>query len=403
MLHLFKIYLTYLPLMSMCLWTYDVQATDLPFLQDDYTVAVDSSPDHELFSEDDAAFAVVAISPDDKLLASGDLEGFLRIWDVESCNILNVKKIDLAKNVEEKSRWYVTAIAFSPDGQWLAVGGKDRAIRLWDIASGFHARETIGFLAHDGHVRNLTFSPNGEYLASSGHDGKVKFWDVKRNFEEFKVFQVSNHIAFSFALSPNFLKMVATGPDNSLSLWDLKSKTLIHQFPLLGARARGVAYSPKKDMIAVAIEGGLSKEWKDGSPTVKVWSAPSNKEIFSFSGHNEDAILAESLAVAFSKDGKYLAAGENDGHIYLWDMDSGKLVQEMAIADMWTTEEIDGRKIEVLVQGGGTIQSLQFSSDGKFLVSGGYYNLPRIWDWQTGKVIKEFRVKGCTKKFPLNK
>ena len=149
-------------------------------------------------------------------------------------------------------------------------------------------------------------------------------------------------------------------------------------------------------MIAAAIEGGIG-EWKIDNPTVKAWSTHSKKDIYSFSDHNKNSYENSAIAVAFSKDGKYLASGGDKGKIYIRNIDTGKFVRTMAIQEVTAMVEIDGEMIKDVVQGGGTIQSLQFSSDGKFLVSGGYGYLPRIWDLQTGKITKEFRVKGCTK------
>lgn len=70
----------------------------------------------------------------------------------------------------------VLSVPFRPDGQVLATGGADRAVRLWDVGG----RRPLGQLlaGHRDHVRGLVFSPDGRLLASASIDGSVILWDV---------------------------------------------------------------------------------------------------------------------------------------------------------------------------------------------------------------------------------
>lgn len=67
----------------------------------------------------------------------------------------------------------VTAVDFTPDGKFLATGGKDGVVRIWDIAAG---RELLRFAEHSGTITDVHFSPDGKRLVSSGADGFVRVW-----------------------------------------------------------------------------------------------------------------------------------------------------------------------------------------------------------------------------------
>lgn len=159
-----------------------------------------------------ASFRRVAVSADGSLLALAGNDGVLTLWDCDSdCEVLTKKEHNdsisaLAFSVENKSlasgsldgtirildiatgqsrplRGHggrILALAFSPDQRTLASGAGDRTIKLWDIASG----EQKGTLrGHTDWVRRLTFSPDGRILASASSDGTIRLWQAATEAE----------------------------------------------------------------------------------------------------------------------------------------------------------------------------------------------------------------------------
>ncbi len=70
----------------------------------------------------------------------------------------------------------VSALAFSPDGRWLATGGADAGVRLWEVASG---QELLRLPGHEGDVEDVAFGTDGRTLLSCGRDGQALVWSLR--------------------------------------------------------------------------------------------------------------------------------------------------------------------------------------------------------------------------------
>jgi WD40 repeat protein len=157
----------------------------------------------------------IAFAPDGKTLVSSGDES-IRLWDVAS----GKEKAPLTRG-----RSSAKAVAVSPDGKLLASGNWDTTVRLWDSANGAEIATLAG---HTGPLLTVAFSPDGSLLASGGRDAKwekaeVKLWDLRARTELASLPGVADPVG-RLAFSPDG-KTVAVGDIRGrVFLWDVASK-----------------------------------------------------------------------------------------------------------------------------------------------------------------------------------
>jgi WD40 repeat protein len=159
----------------------------------------------------------VAFSPvDENLLAIGGGDHTVRLWNVQTRELLNLKP--LADNGHTKR---ILSVLFSPDGKILASGSADNTAILWNVAA---REQMITLEGHSDPISSLAFSSQGERLATGSYDGSVKLWNTgdqiwraKRPLE-LTTLKALNAV-ISLAFSPNDRTLVAGGGDGSLFLW----------------------------------------------------------------------------------------------------------------------------------------------------------------------------------------
>lgn len=146
-------------------------------------------------SEHSQRVSALAFSPDGTRLASGDAEGTLIFWELESGEIL--------ASVDAAHGGTIEALAYHPDGSVLVSAGRDALIRRWDAVQ----FSTIGepLAEHSARVTSLAFSPDGSMMISGSYDESLLLWDTAQ----------WRTLGQPFALHENFIADVTFSPDGS--------------------------------------------------------------------------------------------------------------------------------------------------------------------------------------------
>lgn len=261
----------------------------------------------------------------------------------------------------------VTAVVFSADGMLLATGSQDDTVKLWDTRTG---KEIRTFIGHSEDVTGLAFSPDGKYLASGSGHGTVKLWDVV-NGQELGSLKAHQDKIVTMAFSPDSQILVtgswgyhkAVSFQHSVKLWDVNTGKKLHEFKAEIFKEDKFTSGSQMNCLTFSSDGQvLAAGRNDGK--IFLWDI--DRLLFKrqrLSGHGE-----EITALAFSTNGKILASGGRDSMIRLWDMETGKL-------------------LHILSGHSDTISSLYFTRDSQELVSVSKGNTCKVWEVRSGQEL----------------
>jgi WD40 repeat protein len=150
----------------------------------------------------------ICFSPDGQSLASAHDDMMIRVFDVESG--------DLILGPIEGHTDYVHAVIWSLDGRQLFTASWDQTIRSWDSATG----EAIGqpWIGHTDHVNSISLSPDGKKLASASSDQTVRFWATDTGDPIGQPLQHED-VVWTVPFSPTGEFVVCGGSDGKISSW----------------------------------------------------------------------------------------------------------------------------------------------------------------------------------------
>ncbi|MUG95741.1 hypothetical protein F7734_26655 [Scytonema sp. UIC 10036] len=339
-----------------------------------------------VFAETFGGVLSVAFSPDGKLLALGDTNGEIRLYQVSDWKQL--------LSCKGHTNW-VVSLAFSPDGNTFASGSVDCTVKLWDVGSG-QCLQTLQ--KHDDEVWSVAFSPDGNTLASGSDDCTVKLWSVHTG-QVLKTFQGHTSWVCSVTFSPDGQKLASGSDDHTIRLWDINTGKCLKVYQ---------GHSDGIRVITVSLDGQMLASGSEDR-TVKLWNVSSGECLKTFQGH-----LNEVYSVTFNSQGNILASGSFDQTVKLWSVNTGECLKTFQGHSSWiysvafspqgdlvATGSYDqtvrlwsvstGECLKIFQGYSHQVLSVAFSPDGQTLASGSHDSLVKLWDVSTGQCLKTFQ------------
>ncbi|WP_107469935.1 TIR domain-containing protein [Streptomyces sp. 3211] len=276
----------------------------------------------------------IAYSTDGELLAVGSEDGSILV-----CGADDGRAVRTLQGHEGR----VYAVKFRAGV--LATGGSDGAVRLWDPVTGacrHHLR------VHPDGVWPVSFDADGTLLATGDREGLVTVWDVATGEP---LHRMPGHTApvYTAVYGPN--GTLLTGDANAtVRLWDLGTGHCVREIEGHRGAVYRARFSPDGTLFATADRGGPGQ-----GGTVRIWRTADARLLHEFTGHTGRVYVLD-----FHPDGNLLASGDTDGQVRLWD-------------------PVVGTPAGTLERGTGGVYQVLFGDEGRLLAACDSNGAVRLW------------------------
>ncbi|MBI1296106.1 hypothetical protein GC175_14225 [bacterium] len=298
-----------------------------------------------------------------------DLRGYdfshLAVWqaDLRNREVFGVdfSGADLTGSVFSDTFAYIPTLAWHPNGHLLAAGTMAGEIRLWREEDDQPAGTFVG---HAGPVYGVAFTPDGQTLVSGGEDGIVRLWDVNNGTLRHELHRqagqsptVTRSAIWDIAVDATGTLAGSGSEDGSVSLWYLRQdivaeQSALHSVLAMDGWVRAVAFSPDGKILAAGDDSGI----------VRLWDPASGERLCDLQDHSSGI-----WSITFSADGALLAGSSLDGTIRIWDLQRQTLLHTLSEHGAW-------------------VRSVAFHPSADLLASGGSDHMVRLWDVKNGEL-----------------
>jgi len=283
----------------------------------------------------------VAISPDQRLLATGGDDGVDHVFSARTGKLLRSLPGFDAGSFQ---------VAFSPDGRFLAGTSDDAVTLVWRTRDW---RRAAPPLIGTGGGWGVAFQPSGRLMAT-GDDGGVALWNTRTWHRSGKELNGNQGTVISLVFAERGSTLLAGGQDGRVLTWDLESRQPIGD-PLVGhaSSVNAMAVDERTGLLVTA-----------GDERAGIWSL------------NGAGALARPLPnpggttgrVAVAGNGRLIATVGDEGIARLWDPLTLRLVREIRVDRA-------------------PVRSVSLDEDGRLLAVGDDAGLARVWDTRTGRPV----------------
>jgi WD40 repeat protein/serine/threonine protein kinase len=284
----------------------------------------------------------LAFSPDGKTVASAGADGAVKVWDSTTGQISR----DFAAHEQDAH-----SVAFHPTRPMIASGSSDTTVKLWDLVTGTEIRTLKG---HKHAVLCVAFNPDGESLVSASGNGNLKIWDFTSGRITQSLTSDTGGI-LNVVYSPDARYLAKAGKDGSVRLWHLNTGVERMAFRGHANPVECVAFSPDCQRVTSVSPG-------DG--VAKVWDLTRHPEHATFARTDKDV-----EAIVFADQGNQLMSVTASGKLQVWDASTGMLIAERLFA-------LHKSAVSPAVP-------VAFSMDGKYLAARSEHDASVVKSWRT--------------------
>ena len=282
------------------------------------------------------------------LIATAGQDGKVRLWIPRTGKQIRSMDSDQSGT---------SCVAFSPDGQFLLSGGSDQLVHLWKAMDGSLVQDFVG---HSDKITDLSYSPTGKVILSSSLDGTVCVWETEFGVL-MKTFRDSGAPILSAVWSPDGRTIAVGDEKGRINIWDVESGQIVSELAGHKSAIREIRYDSSGKRLASGSDEGL----------VCLWDADKGKKLESVHPG-----MAPIQGLAFSHDGLKLAVcGQSE------------LIQ------IYSCSEISKSPILTFHTGRKDQTALDWSSDGRYILTSGSDGLVCIYDAASGNSLGKLQTK----------